>query len=82
MFEITFISGMVGEERPSQRVRAGRVELAEVAAEREQLRVGELLAADADHQVLEPRRTDLREELRLDRLGEVQAPDFGAERFA
>ena len=51
--------GMVGKERAPQRVRPRRVELAEVAAEREQLRIGEALAADSDHHVLEPRRPNL-----------------------
>ena len=57
---------MVGVERPAERVRSRRIELAEVAAEREDLRIGELLAADAEHQVLEPRCAHLREPLRLE----------------
>jgi hypothetical protein len=64
---------MIGEERPAQRVGAGRVELAEVAAEGEHLRVGELLAPPAQHEVLQPRRADARENLRRDRLREIQA---------
>jgi hypothetical protein len=70
---------MVGEERPAERVGAGRIELAEVPAEGEHLRVGELLAPEAQHQVLEPRGADLGEDFRDDRLRKVQAADFSAE---
>jgi hypothetical protein len=70
---------MIGKERAPERVGPRRIKLAEVAAEGEELRIGELLAAEAQHHVLEPRGTDLRAELRRDRLREIDAADFGAE---
>jgi hypothetical protein len=60
--------GMLGEERLAIRVGPRRVELAEVPAEREELRVGELLAAEAQHEVLEPRASNLIEGPRRDGL--------------
>jgi hypothetical protein len=71
--------GMVGEERPAERVRPGRIELAEVAAEREDLRVGELLVPEAQHEMLEPRGADLSENLRRDRPRGIDAGDLGAD---
>src|SRR5688572_23425185 len=73
---------MVGEERPAERIWPRRVELAEVAAEGEHLRVGELLAAEADHQVLQPGFADFSERRCGQRPGEIKAADFGAERAA
>jgi hypothetical protein len=72
---------MVGEERPAERIGSGRIELAEIAAEGEHLRVGKLLAAKAQHEVLEPCRANLREHVGGDRLGEIETADLGAQRF-
>ena len=71
---------MVGEERPAERIRSGRIELAEVAAEGEHLRVCELLAAHADHQVLEPGGAKLWKKV-ANRAREIDAADLGAQRF-
>src|SRR5438105_15922167 len=63
------------------RIRPGRIELAEQPAELEHLRIGELLAAEADHQIVEPSFTYGRERIRGDGLGRVDAAHFGSKRL-
>ena len=50
--------GMLGEERLAVGIRSGRIELAEMTGEGDELGVGEPLPAEAQHRVLEPRRPD------------------------
>src|SRR6266853_2551276 len=52
---------MLGEERLAVRVRPGRIEFAEQPAEGNQLRIGELLATEAEHEVIEPSLADFGE---------------------
>jgi len=63
-----------------RRVRPGRIELAEKPAEREELRVGKLLAAKADHQMIEPGPADLGEGRRRQRARQVRPAHLGAQR--
>src|SRR5207245_4544686 len=70
---------MLGQEGLAVGIRPRRIELAEELAEREQLRIGEPLAAKAQHEMIEPGPADLRESLRGDRPRQVYAAHFGAE---
>ena len=70
---------MVGQERLAVGVRPGWIEIAEAPGERHQLRIGELLAAEAEHEMLEPGLADRGDGVLRERPGEIDALDFGAE---
>ena len=59
-----------------------RLEVAEAAGEREVLLGGDVLVAEEDDLVLEQRAMDLVERLVVERLGQVDASDLGADRRA
>src|SRR5205814_7233997 len=72
--------GKLREERLAVRIRPGWIELAEAAAEREELRVGEALAAETQHQELVPRFLYRGERFRRDGLAQVDAAHLRAKR--
>src|SRR5881397_1552103 len=59
-----------------------RIELAEQLAELEHLRIRQLLAAEADHEIVEPGFAYDCERIRGDRLGHLDAAHFSSKRFA
>jgi sodium-dependent dicarboxylate transporter 2/3/5 len=69
------------DEAPAVLLDGRLVERAEAEAERNQIGIGELLAAEQDHGVIEPRLVDLPESPIVNRT-EIDALDFGAERGA
>ena len=58
----------------------GRIELAEVLAQRNELRVGERLPVEHEHEALAPSRFDRVAVAARERGGQVDAGDFGSER--
>src|SRR5881392_2619241 len=70
------------QERLAVGVGPRRIELSEELAELEHLRIAQLLAAEADHEIVEPGFAYGGERIRGDRLGHVDAAYFGAKRFA
>ena len=73
--------GMSFDEAAAVLLDGRVIERAEPPAERDQIGVAELLIAEQQHGVLEPRAIDLREGRVVDRT-KIHAPDFRAERSA
>ena len=73
--------GVAVDEAPAVLLDGRLVERAEAAAERDQVGIGELLIADEDDRVIEPRLVDGRER-RSVYGARIDAADFGAERGA
>src|SRR5258705_9061725 len=70
---------MLGEEGLAVGIRTGRIELAELPAERQQLRIRESLPAEAQHEMVEPGLADFGEGFRRERPRQIDTGHFGAE---
>jgi hypothetical protein len=73
---------MLGQERLAVGVGSGRIEFAEEPGERDELRIRERLAAEADDQVIEPGLADRGDDVGRERPGKIDAVYFGAQRVA
>ncbi len=68
-------------ERLAIGIGAGRIQLAEIRAEGEQLRIGEALIARHDHEMAVQRFADGEAIMLAQGLGQIDAAELGAKRF-